>query len=109
MNNKKLLNIPPEKRQHEDFFVWEKRLLKNNPSLRREFERQQPEFAMIQAMIDVRKKKDLSQKQLAKKLGTTQSAISRLEKGNISPTVNFLQKLADALDSRLDIRFLSYS
>ena len=67
MNNKKLLNIPPEKRQHEDFFVWEKRLLKNNPSLRREFERQQPEFAMIQAMIDVRKKKDLSQKKSLRK------------------------------------------
>ena len=64
---------------------------------------------MLQAMIDVRRKKDLSQKELAKKLGTTQSAISRLEKGNISPTVNFLQKLAEALDSRLDIRFLSYS
>lgn len=108
MNKKKILNIPPEKRQHEDFLVWEKRVLKNNLALGREFERQQPEFAMIQAMIDIRRKKDLSQKELAKKLGTTQSAISRLEKGNISPTVNFLQKLADALDSRLDIRFLSY-
>jgi len=57
-------------------------------------------------MIDARIKKDLTQKELAEKLGTTQSAISRLEKGNVSPTVAFLKRLADALDSRLDIRFL---
>ena len=107
MVNKKALNIPPEKRHHEDVNVFIKESLKN-PKIKAEFDKLQPEFAMIQAMIDIRRKKDLSQKQLAKKLGTTQSAISRLEKGNISPTVNFLQKLADALDSRLDIRFLSY-
>lgn len=108
MTNKKVLNIPPEKRKHLDFNVFLNKQLKD-PKFKAEWDRQQPEFAMIQAMIDVRRKKDLSQKQLAKKLGTTQSAISRLEKGNISPTVNFLQKLAEALDSRLDIRFLSYS
>ena len=107
MNNK-ILDIPPEKRKHLDYNVFFKRRLKD-PKFKAEWERQQPEFAMIQAMIDIRRKKDLSQKELAKKLGTTQSAISRLEKGNISPTVNFLQKLAEALDSKLDIRFLSYS
>ncbi|MCX6705427.1 MAG: hypothetical protein NT162_03800 [Candidatus Woesebacteria bacterium] len=52
-------NIPPEKRKHLDFKVWEKKMLK-----------------------------------------------TRLEKGNISPTVDFLKKLAEATDSRLDIRFL---
>lgn len=108
MTNKKVLNIPPEKRKHLDFNVFLKKQL-NDSKFKAEWDRQQPEFAMIQAMIDIRRKKDLSQKQLAKKLGTTQSAISRLEKGNISPTVDFLQKLADALDSKLDIRFLSYS
>lgn len=107
MSNK-VLNIPPEKRKHLDFNVFLKKSLRD-PKFKAEFDKLQPEFAMIQAMIDVRRKKDLSQKELAKKLGTTQSAISRLEKGNISPTVNFLQKLAEALDSRLDIRFLSYS
>ena len=108
MANKKVLNIPPEKRNHEDVTVFIDESLKN-PKIKAEFDKLQPEFAMIQAMIDIRRKKDLSQKELAKKLGTTQSAISRLEKGNISPTVNFLQKLAEALDSKLDIRFLSYS
>lgn len=102
---KKVLNIPPEKRQHLDFEVWEKEALKY-PLLKAEYDRQQPEFAVIQALIDARIKKSLTQKQLAKKMGTTQSAISRLEKGNVSPTVDFLKKLAEATDSRLDIRFL---
>ena len=108
MINKKVQDISSEERKHEDVTAFINESLKN-PKIKAEFDKLQPEFAMIQAMIDVRRKKDLSQKELAKKLGTTQSAISRLEKGNISPTVNFLQKLADALDSRLDIRFLSYS
>ena len=102
----KIINIPPEKRKHADFEVFLKESLKD-PLLKAEFDRQQPEFAVIQAMIDIRRKKDLTQKQLAEKLGTTQSAISRLEKGNINPTIGFMQKLADALGSRLDIRFLS--
>jgi ribosome-binding protein aMBF1 (putative translation factor) len=98
-------NIPPEKRKHLDFDIFLKESLKD-PLIKAEFDRQQPEFAVIQAMIDARVKKSLTQKQLAEKMGTTQSAISRLEKGNVSPTVDFLKKLAEATDSRLDIRFL---
>ncbi len=105
MKKTKVVNIPPEKRKHLDFEVWEKKALED-PELRAEYDRQQPEFAVIQALIDARIKKSLTQKELAKKMGTTQSAISRLEKGNVSPTVDFLKKLADATDSRLDIRFL---
>jgi ribosome-binding protein aMBF1 (putative translation factor) len=98
-------NIPPEKRKHLDFDIFLKESLKD-PLIKAEFDRQQPEFAVIQAIIDARVKKSLTQKQLAEKMGTTQSAISRLEKGNVSPTVDFLKKLAEATDSRLDIRFL---
>ena len=103
---RKTVNIPPEKRKHLDFKVWEKKRLKNS-EFKAAYEKYEPEFAVMQAIIDTRKKKDYSQKELAEKLGTTQSAISRLEKGNINPTVGFLQKLAEALDARLDIRFIS--
>ena len=102
---KKIINIPPEKRKHLNVEAFLRESLKD-PLLKAEFDRQQPEFAVIQAMIDVRRKKSLTQKQLAEKLGTTQSAISRLEQGNINPTIGFMQKLADALGSRLDIRFI---
>lgn len=108
MKKTKVLNIPPEKRDHEDVTFFINQSLKNS-KIKAEYDRLQPEFAVLQAIIDIRKKKALSQKELATTLGTTQSAISRLEKGNINPTIGFLQKLAKALDSRLDIRFLSYS
>lgn len=100
-----MVKLLPKNRKHEDFEEFLKESLKN-PKIKAEFDRLEPEFAVIQAMIDVRRKKDLTQKQLAEKLGTTQSAISRLEKGNINPTIGFMHKLADALGSRLDIRFL---
>jgi len=105
MKNNKVVNIPPEKRKHLDFDVWMKKMLKD-PKFKEEYDKLEPEFAVIQAMIDARVKKSLTQKQLAEKMGTTQSAISRLEKGNVSPTVDFLKKLAEATDSRLDIRFI---
>ncbi len=86
--------------------TFEKELLKN-PKVRKEYERLQPEYAVISAMIEARIKKGLTQKQLASKIGTKQSVISRLESGNANPSVAFLKKLAEALDSNLQIKFTS--
>lgn len=105
MRNKKVVNIPPEKREHLDFEVWEKEALKDS-KLKAEYDKLEPEFAVLNAILEARMKKGITQAMLAKRMGTTQSAISRLEKGNVSPTVDFLKKLADATDTRLDIRFL---
>ena len=54
-------------------------------------------------------KKGMTQAQIAKKMGTTQSAIARVEAGNTNPTIGFMQKLADALGLRLSLRFLPQS
>ena len=94
------------KRQHLAFEVWEKKSLKN-PKIKTEYDKLQPEFALIQAIIDVRIKKGVTQKKLAQKIGTKQSVISRLESGKANPSVNFLKKLAKALNSHLEIRFVS--
>lgn len=47
----------------------------------------------------------MTQKQLAEKIGTRQSAISRLESGNANPSIQFLQKVASALDTKLIVSF----
>lgn len=86
---------------HKDF---KKQLLKD-PVARREYERLQPEFAVIRAMIEARIKKNITQKKLAAKLKTKQSVISRLETGRGNPTISFLQRLAAAFDTRLEINF----
>lgn len=92
------------KRNHLDFSVWEKESLKN-PKIKAEYDALQPEFALIQAMIDARVQKSVTQKELAEKVGTKQSVISRLETGRGNPTVAFLKKFAAALNTRLEIRF----
>lgn len=76
-----------------------------NPEFRREYERFQPKMAMILALIDARKSEAYTQKKLAEIMGTTQSAISRVESGNANPSLDFLQRFADALNLRLKIRF----
>ena len=45
----------------------------------------------------------MSQKQLAEKIGTKQSAIARLEGGNTNPSVAFLEKISKALGGKLQI------
>lgn len=92
------------KRNHLNFNVIEKEFLKN-PKIKKEFDLLQPQFALIQAVIDARRKKGVTQEELAKKMGTKQSVISRLESGNANPSFNFLKKLANALNANLEIRF----
>ena len=98
--------IKPKNRRHLDFNEFLKESLKN-PKIKAEYDRLQPEFAVISAIIRARAEKGLTQKQLAKKLGTKQSAIARLESGRANPSVAFLKKLAEALDSNLQIKFTS--
>ncbi|MDA2922548.1 helix-turn-helix transcriptional regulator [Patescibacteria group bacterium AH-259-L07] len=64
-----------------------------------------PEFELIQLIIEQRLKQGLTQAELAKKIGTKQSAISRLERGTYNPTVSFLRKIAEALGTELHIYF----
>lgn len=45
----------------------------------------------------------LSQKELARKIGTKQSAISRLESGTYNPSLSFLHRVSGALDARLKL------
>ncbi len=96
--------INSKNRRHLDFRVWLKEELKD-PAFRAEYEKQQPEFAIIQAVIEARVKKGLTQRKLADKIGTKQSVISRLESGRANPSVAFLKKLAQALDTTLQIKF----
>ena len=95
------------KRKHLDFDVWLKEELKD-PDFKAEYDRQQPEFAVINAIIEARRNKGITQKILADKIGTKQSVISRLESGRANPSVAFLKKLAQALNSHLEIRFTDF-
>jgi len=82
-----------------------KRELVNDPQTRREVEALKPKFDVVRAIIAARQAKGLSQAALAERIGTRQSAIARLESGSYNPTVQFLEKIARALDAELTISF----
>ncbi len=80
-----------------------KKKLLSDPEVKKYYDELEPEYELIRSVMDKRLKKKLSQAQLAKKIGTRQSAISRLEGGDSNPSFKFLQKVARALDARLTI------
>ena len=78
----------------------------NDSSLRAEYEALEPEFTIIQAMIDARKSAGLTQKQLSEKTGIAQADISKLENGNANPSLRTLRRLANGLGMRLKVGFI---
>ena len=68
--------------------------------LKKEYDALEEEFTLAREIITLRKRQNLTQKQLAQKIGSSQPAIARLESGsykNIS--LSFLRRLADALEA----------
>jgi len=87
---------------------WEdiKREILKDPEVKREYDELEVEYQILSSLISMRDKKKITQKQLAKKMGTTQSALSRFEMGGVNPSLNFLKKIAKALGTKLSIRFV---
>ena len=77
-----------------------KDLLKDK-GIRKEYDKIEYEFKIAEIIIEKRLEKGLTQSELAKKIGTKQSAISRLESGNYNPSITFLEKVAEALNLNL--------
>ena len=77
-----------------------------NPQFKKEYEMLEPEFIIIQAIINARKNSGLTQKQLSEKTGITQGDISKIESGNANPSLKTLKRLAYAMDMKLKIEFI---
>jgi ribosome-binding protein aMBF1 (putative translation factor) len=71
--------------------------LLSDPGVKKEYDRLAPRYAVISELIAARNKRGLTQAELAKRMGTKQSAIARLEGGSVNPTIDFLGKLARVL------------
>jgi transcriptional regulator with XRE-family HTH domain len=75
------------------------------PSYRKVYDALEDEFALAAAVIDARNRAGLTQQQLARKMGTTQPVVARLESGRVRPSMRTLDRLAHATGSRLLIGF----
>jgi predicted transcriptional regulator len=84
-----------------------KKRLMENPKFRKEYEKADAEFSIIEALIHARAAARLSQAEVARRIGTTQSAIARLEAGNVAPTIPTLRRYAEATGTKLRIELLA--
>ncbi len=77
-----------------------------DPAFRREYDALEPEFAIIRQIIDLRLKRKMSQAQLARKVGTQQPSIARLESRGQTKDLDYMQRVAKALGARLEVRLV---
>lgn len=77
--------------------------LKKDPEFKKEWEDSEVEYQLGKILIEARLKKSLSQRELAKKVGTSQAAISRIEAMNANPSIGLLKRIAHALGGTLRI------
>lgn len=80
------------------------RLLKD-PETAKDYKELEPEYEIISEIIKARIEQNLSQEDLAKRVGTRQANISRLESGSYNPSLRFLKKVACGLGKKLHISF----
>ena len=80
-----------------------------DPEVRAEYEALEPEFSIMQAMIDARKSSGMTQKQLSEKTGIAQADISKLESGSANPSLRTLQRLAAGMGMRITIEFQPFT
>lgn len=84
--------------------TYKKKLLKD-PEFKKLYEESRPEFEIAKAIIRARIDNKITQKELAEKMNTTQSVISRVEQGRTSPSIALLKRLAVALNTTLQVQF----
>ncbi|MBR4513494.1 MAG: helix-turn-helix transcriptional regulator [Lachnospiraceae bacterium] len=77
-----------------------------DPILKEKYDALEPEFAVMQAVIDARKNQGITQKELSELTGISQADISRLERGTGNPSIKTLQRVAHALHMALKIEFV---
>ena len=81
----------------------EKQLLAN-PKVKAEYDALAPEFEISAELLKARLRAGLSQAELAARMGTSQSAIARLESGQTLPSTKTLLRFAEATKSKVQVR-----
>lgn len=77
-----------------------------DPEFREEYARADDEFMLVEALVRARAAAKLTQTELARHLGTTRSAIARLEGGRVPPSLATLRRYAEATGTRLTVGFV---
>jgi DNA-binding XRE family transcriptional regulator len=80
-----------------------KELLMKDSEFKTEYERLKPRYDLISQIIEARTSQNITQEELALRVGTQKSNISRLESGKYNPSLDFLTKVARSLGKEVQI------
>lgn len=75
-----------------------------DPAFKKAWEESEPEYQLARQLIATRLSQKLSQRDLAKKVKTTQAIISRIETMQANPSLALIKRIAQTLDLKLDLR-----
>lgn len=74
-----------------------------DPEFRKAWKESELEYQIATQLIEARLSKKLSQRDLAKKMNTSQAVISRIESMNANPSVSLLKRFAQALNVKFTV------
>ena len=81
--------------------------MREDPEYRAAHAALEDEFTLVSALIGARVRAGLSQSELARRMGTSQAAIARMESGRYLPSSRTLQRFAEATGTKLRISFVA--
>lgn len=90
--------------QEMDWKEYEKILMQRS-GFKEALEETRLEYEIARAIIKARIERGLTQAEIAKRMHTKQSVISRVENAKTVPSLSFLKRLADALNTSLQVHF----
>ena len=76
-----------------------------DPEFKKAWEESEAEYLLARQVIKKRLAKKMSQRDLAKKIKTSQAAISRIEAMRGNPSLSLLKRIAKALDASVQVSF----
>jgi predicted transcriptional regulator len=82
--------------------AWKRKQMKD-PAFKAAYDALEEEYALIRELLDARTRAKLTQAQVAKRMGTSQSAVARMESGR-APSMASLRKYAKATGSKIEIK-----
>jgi predicted transcriptional regulator len=76
-----------------------------NPEFKQEWKKLELRYIIVKQLIKLRNGYNLSQSELAKRIGTTQAVISRIENGSVNVGIDMIERIAKSFDKQIKITF----
>lgn len=78
-----------------------------DPAVRKAYDKLAPEYEIAHELIKARARAGLTQSSVAKRMGTTQSVIARMESGSTLPSMSSLVRYAKVTGSRTVVKLIT--